>query len=195
MTETEEISVVLEELQAAFGDLPIPARDHLVYDNSGSHLECNHVLSKLQGRHWQDLSAEDLAGEADALWFLTSEGFRFFLPAFVRVSLVDPDRADLIPDAILSSLAEPEPPEHRKKQAKSVLDRHQVSGVLARVISDIDTDAEAIGSCDEFRRGRLEILSAAQKRAILSFIGFLKRYRAAEFPHGELERAEGSLTS
>jgi hypothetical protein len=107
----DEISALMEGLEAAFGGLPVPADDRLVLDDSGNHLECNQVKALFRGRHWRDLSPEDLEGEADSLSFLAPEGFRFFLPAFVRVSLLDFERADLIPMAVIGALTQPEDPD------------------------------------------------------------------------------------
>lgn len=110
MEDTAETRSLLEGLEAAFGGLPIPADEHLVLDNSGYHLECNQVKAKFRGRHWRDLSLADLEGEADSLAFFTPEGFRFFLPAYVRISVLDFEHADLIPMSAVGSLTRPENP-------------------------------------------------------------------------------------
>ena len=114
MADDDEIRALMEHLEAAFGGLPVPADDRLVLDDSGYHLECNQVKAMLRGRHWRDLSPEDLEGEADSLSFLAPEGFRFFLPAFVRVSLLDFERADLVPMAVVGALTRPDDPDRQE---------------------------------------------------------------------------------
>jgi Family of unknown function (DUF6714) len=116
----EGVSALEGELERAFGHLPLPKSDGIVYDNSGEHLECNQVRAKYSGRHWRDLSIEDIIEEPDALAFFTDEAFRFYLPAFIRASLRDPERADLIPYHVLSSLARPADREWWQEHGRSV---------------------------------------------------------------------------
>lgn len=106
----DQVAALLERLEAAFGELPMPEDDHLVFDDSGYHLECNQVKAKFRGRHWRSLSPTDLQGEADSLAFFTPEAFRFFLPAYVRASVLDYERADLIPMVVVGALARPGDP-------------------------------------------------------------------------------------
>lgn len=105
-----DVPALLNEIDFAFGHLPIPGDDHLVLDNSGYHLECNQVKEKFRGRHWRSLSLKDLEFEADSLAFFTPEAFRFFLPAYMKVSLLDYGNADIIPMSVLGSLTRPQDP-------------------------------------------------------------------------------------
>jgi hypothetical protein len=107
---TDQVATLLERLETAFGELPMPEDDHLVLDDSGYHLECNQVKAKFRGRHWRSLSPADLQGEADSLAFFTPEAFRFFLPAYVRVSVLDFELADLIPMVVVGALMRPADP-------------------------------------------------------------------------------------
>ena len=91
----------------------MPAPAELVYDSSGSHLECNQIMGKFGGRDWRDLSIDDLEYESDALAFLTPRGFRFLLPAFIRACALDYERADLIPHAIVWNLLQHDDPDFR----------------------------------------------------------------------------------
>ncbi|PYQ65480.1 MAG: hypothetical protein DMF53_05465 [Acidobacteria bacterium] len=110
MTTDKIAALLLERLEAAFGDLPVPDDEHLVPDSSGYDLERNQVQAKFRGRHWRSLSPADLAGEADSLALFTPEAFRFFLPAYVRASVLDYERADLIPMVVVWALARPGDP-------------------------------------------------------------------------------------
>jgi len=196
LIEKEDIAALLGELEAAFGDLPVPPDDQIVYDNSGDHLECNQIRAKLRGRHWRDLSSDDLAGEADSLGFLTPEAFRFFLPASITVSLIDPERADLIPNVILWSLAKPALSEFWSRRGESILEGAEAHGIPKGLLSELAAAATAGGHHgDEARERRLEMLSTEQKRAVRNFISFLRRHRSGEFPYGELDRVEEALTS
>jgi hypothetical protein len=101
---TERIKILNERLEEAFGQLPVPAPETIVYDSSGEHLECLQVAEVFRGRHWLDINTDELMRERDALAFFSPEGFRFYLPAFARFALLDFDEADLIPMVIVWSL-------------------------------------------------------------------------------------------
>jgi hypothetical protein len=60
-----------------------------------------------QGCDWRDLSLEELRIHNDGLFFLTTEGFAYYLPAFLRVSLAETKAADIIPDSVCYSLNPP----------------------------------------------------------------------------------------
>lgn len=105
-----DIERLVEEIEAAFGDLPLPAEEDLVYDNSGYHLECNQVRETFRGRHWRELTTEFLRADCQAIFFFSPVGFRFFVPAFVRASIQDYENADRLPDVVVHSLEAPQIP-------------------------------------------------------------------------------------
>jgi uncharacterized protein DUF6714 len=94
-------------INGVFGRMPYPGDEHIVYDNSGAHLECEEIKSALKGRHWRDVSFETLDELRSALSFLSPAGYRFYLPAFMVLSIVDFQRADVIPDVVIRSLTLP----------------------------------------------------------------------------------------
>lgn len=119
----DEISRLEQQIEAAFGELPIPPVDRLVIDNSGQHLECNQVKAKFRGRHWRELSVEDLQYESEALAFFSPEAFRFFLPAFIRAALLHYDQADLIPMNVVSWFTPSDDPQlkpYRRERTESL---------------------------------------------------------------------------
>ncbi len=188
-----EIPALLAELEEAFGYLPAPPGGRIVTDNED--LESQQIREKLLGRHWRDLEIEDLAGESAALSFLAPEAFRFYLPAFIRVSLTDPVRADLIPDAILSALGEPEDPRVHRERMKELAQRPAIAGLPERVLVELFAE-RAPGSDDAleaFREERREMLSPSQRRAVLNFVSFLRTHRPEEFYEDELQRVEAAL--
>jgi hypothetical protein len=108
--DTDKVMTLLEGLDAAFGGLPVPDDENLVLDNSGYDLECNQIKAQFRQRQWRSLSPVDLEGKADSLALFTPEAFRFFLPAYVRATLLDYERADLIPMVVVAALARPTDP-------------------------------------------------------------------------------------
>ena len=100
MTATR-VANLLRKLEQVFGELPSPAQADIVPKTSPGNPEYEQLRSRFKDRHWRDLSAEDLRGEADSLTLFSPEGFRFFLPAFIRAVLLGYGTADLIPDVIV----------------------------------------------------------------------------------------------
>lgn len=140
-----DIETLLEEIEAAFGDLSIPAEGDVVYDNSGYHLECNQVREKFRGRHWRDLTTEFLNEDPQALFFFSPVGFRFFVPAFVRASIQDYENADTLPDVVVHSLTKPDDPGlvswHRARlQALSARQRQALEKSLSFLLKEHGED-------------------------------------------------------
>lgn len=187
----EEIAALERQLEEAFGDLPVPAEDELVYDNSGDHFECNQISARFRGRHWRDLTIEDVTEEPDALAFLTTEAFRFFLPAFIRVSLLEPERADRIPTHVLSSLARPADREWWAERKQSLLETARARRIPEQVILELAPTDEP--ELDAVCRARVEALTKNQKRVVRSFVTFLRKRRGEEFTFGELDKVEAAL--
>jgi hypothetical protein len=104
---TARVEKLLQNIDEAFSSVPTPTSDNLVYDNSEYNLECKRIKEKFNGTHWRDLSIADLQGQSAALSFFSPDAFRFFLPAFLRVSILDYQRSDVIPDSIVSDLSPP----------------------------------------------------------------------------------------
>lgn len=90
-----------------FGGIAYPGDGRIVIDNTGDHQECNKIKSALQGHNWRDVSFDTLDELKTALPFLSPEGYRFYLPAFMIFSIVDFSRAGIIVDEVVRSLTLP----------------------------------------------------------------------------------------
>jgi hypothetical protein len=100
-------ATLLVRIDEAFGDEPYPGDDHIV--RAASDLESARIRDVLAGSHWRDVAYEDLERLHSALPFLSAEGYRFYLPAFMAFSIVDFQRAGTIPDEVVRSLTPPLP--------------------------------------------------------------------------------------
>ena len=95
------IRSALEEIEAAFADGPPPAEEEIVSRSRFPYdPERNQIREFLSGKKWRELSIEVLdsyVGDPSAiLSFLTPQGFSYYLPAFLSVSLTDNEQADVI---------------------------------------------------------------------------------------------------
>lgn len=94
-------------IETAFAEGNYPGDTRLVYDNTGRHLECNEVAAAFRGKHWREVPLETLRRRADAIFFLTPEAYRFYLPAYLLAAVSHYDQADSIPDSVVFSLTPP----------------------------------------------------------------------------------------
>lgn len=174
-----------------FGGMPYPGDEHIVLDNSGLHIECEEIKRVLMGSHWRNVSFETLDQLRSALSFLSSEGYRFYLPAFMIISIVDFPRADVIPDEVIWTLTlpvefdidrlrelaklrpeiQPFSTDEWEKLLKTISDNYQ-SGTFERTFFD-----------------RVSGFTVAQSKVIRQFLEYMRDVYGAEFPNREPEIA------
>jgi hypothetical protein len=190
-SEEDEISELLQQLERAFGGLPIPSSHDVVLDTSDYDFESEQIKNKFGGRHWRDLNTDDLIGESSSLGFFKIGAFRFFLPAFIRISVLDPKSADLISDSILWNLAWPDDSKLWEERKDLWLETVRSRGIPEQIVFDLEPkeDPEIIEACGQ----RVAALNAVQRAAVLQYIAYLRKYRADEFDEADLDRAESAL--
>jgi len=103
-----DAKALLIEIAERFGRMTHPGEARLVLDGTGPHLECERIRRAFGGRHWRDLPFEFLDDQKGALFFMSPEGYRFYLPAFLFYSVTDFFRADTIPDEVIRTLTPPD---------------------------------------------------------------------------------------
>ena len=82
----------------------MPPADGVAYVSEGTHLECEEVRRAFAGRSWRSLGSDDLLQNKEALNFMTPRAFRYYLPAFIRITVERFSDSDVIPDTILGIL-------------------------------------------------------------------------------------------
>jgi hypothetical protein len=94
MTDVSESAATdaLRAIEHAFAPMQYPGDDNIVYDNSRHNLACASVWDKVSGLHWKDLRVEQIRDTGEDLLFMSPEGLRFFLPAYLRAVLLFPGR-------------------------------------------------------------------------------------------------------
>jgi hypothetical protein len=93
-------------IESAFSAAPYP--DDLVLDPSPYHLESKEIQAAFAGKRWQDLPLPVLRHHHQSLAFLTPQGFRYFLPAYLLACIDDYEGAGDIPSSVLYHLTPPE---------------------------------------------------------------------------------------
>ena len=94
-----------EQIERAFADVPYPGDDRIV--ENPADLESSNLRNRFKGKHWSTLSLKTLMDERSGLPLLTPEAFRFFIPAYLHVSVVRPNEVDVIPENVVFHLTPP----------------------------------------------------------------------------------------
>ncbi len=92
---------LIEQITAAFKDQPYTGDDNIVAGNFGEYLE---VLRDFKGKRWHELSDDAIAYNRSSLHFLTDEGYRHYLPAYMLFCVKNLQTADMALDATIATL-------------------------------------------------------------------------------------------
>lgn len=98
--------ISMDDVFEAFKDMPDNPPDKI---NMGDSIESLCVGNYFRNKSWLELNViklrESYPGDESAcLSFMTPEAFRYFFPAYMRMALIEYDKADAIFDTVLSKL-------------------------------------------------------------------------------------------
>jgi hypothetical protein len=78
---------VRAEIEAAFGDLPVPRADELLGESTGGDQGEKAIKEMLQGKRWQELDTAFLKRRWSSFGYLSATAYRYYLPALLVRSL------------------------------------------------------------------------------------------------------------
>lgn len=184
---TLDVKAFLLHIDNIFGQMSYPGDGHIVYDNSGVHLECKEIKEALKGRHWRNVSFETLEKLNTALPFLSQEGYRFYLPAFMVFSVSDFYRADIIPYEVISSLTRPITSDMERIRQMVMLqpEMQHVSEDEWEQIFKIMAETYQSGSLEDNFFSRVSGFSLPQCKIIRQFLEYMRDVFEEEFPNQE----------
>ncbi|KFA90911.1 DUF6714 family protein [Archangium violaceum] len=100
------------QIEAAFADAPHPGDDRIGYD--ADDWESAELARAFKGRQWKELSPVELQYHSSS--FLSSEGFRYYLPAYLLAALED--HGNLMPHTVYGlTLPQGSSPEEQRLRA------------------------------------------------------------------------------
>lgn len=97
-------------IRRVFSSAEYPGDDHIAYGGE-DHLEGQQVAEHFRGKQWSDIDLafirgyDEFADASACLSFMTDEAFRYYLPAFLLVTLEDFADAGLVAATTVSKLA------------------------------------------------------------------------------------------
>ncbi|ATB42995.1 hypothetical protein CYFUS_008474 [Cystobacter fuscus] len=83
--ETVRLDALRSQIESAFDHAHPPAEDRIGYNPDD--WESAELSQAFKGRHWKDLSLAEL--QYHSISFTSSEGFRYYLPAYLMGALAD----------------------------------------------------------------------------------------------------------
>jgi hypothetical protein len=107
-----DVAVVRRHVERAFADRAYPGDEQIAdADPRYADYEGHMVTAFHRGKHWQDISLRHLLDEypgdpSACLAFMTAEGWRYYLPAYLLMAL-EWDEAGAITDAVVGALTHP----------------------------------------------------------------------------------------
>ena len=90
---------VARQIEDAFADTPYPGDANIGWDG---------IDETLRGKHWRDIPLDIIIRDRSEISFLTSAGFRYYLPAFMLAVLRHYQEVDQLSEYVVVSLS-PEP--------------------------------------------------------------------------------------
>ena len=91
----------LRKLEDAFSNTPYPKDDKIIRQR---RIDSKQINDSLKGKHWTEIPLDTLISYRDKLTYFTVEGFRFYLPAFIRAAILHPREVDTLIDYLMFDL-------------------------------------------------------------------------------------------
>lgn len=118
---------VLAQIDSAFADVPRPVNDALLHPNC---FDDNDIAALYGVADWRDLSDAMVENEYAALAFLSPEGFRYFIPAYMAWTLRYPESGAAVVQSTIMSLS-PEYDQMFNPSKFTLFDETQTAAVVA----------------------------------------------------------------
>ena len=158
-----DVEEVRASIAAAFADRPYPGDDSIAHSDPRYDDYEGHAVTRFhRGKHWRKITLphlrEEYAGDATAcLAFMTPDGWRYYLPAYLLIAL-EWEKADAVGDAVIGNLTHP----------------RALAELYARVADDLGLERESVlrGQVARFEE-RLSGLGEAEfeaARALLAYV-------------------------
>ena len=173
----------------AFASHPRPGADRIVKSHVHEGDDLRDTLAALSR---EDLSLEDIRGHVrDNLWMLAPEAFRYFLPAFMAISLTPDASGSSFVNELVEALTAPARADIIGKY-EQLAEIPPAAGLTLEILETVNKqELEMFDSGDTMAAfaDRVGDLTQAEGQAVRTFLETLRKESAENFPFGELETA------
>lgn len=184
------MDVRMTDFFPAFASCPRPPDSGLVVQSSGA--DGNALRSLLAATAPADLLPSEVRVEVTGnLWMLAPEAFRYFLPAFLQLSVDHYDSLGIFVSELVGALTEPS----RDDMVQSLDRAAQIpapTGLAPEIMQQLrQQQLEWFDSGAPLAkyRERIGALSASERMAVLDFLATIRESHGADFPFDELQIA------
>ena len=174
-----QVRSLIEQIRAAFKSTPYPGDNQLCGSDQGD--EPAQCALALRGLNWQAIHPQLLAYEYTSLSFLTNEGFRYFLPAYLVADLMEDElktNTNMDPVFHLTNGLAPDSTNQRQDRTNQRNEELIATGLLSdEVVAMMKQDEQRDKfdwyqiAIDKFSHFNLE-----ERKAIIAYL----KYRAAD---------------
>jgi len=139
---------VSDIVSEAFAHAEYPGDAHIVYDNTDAHPEAQQISRYFRGKRWREVDLpfvkryDESADASTCLTFMSPEGFRYYLPAFLLLMIRFREELGLVFDTTISKLA----------PWANTSDQQMVNFVAQRLAGFTPTQAQAIVTVLQYLR-------------------------------------------
>jgi|WetSurMetagenome_2_1015567.scaffolds.fasta_scaffold744700_1 hypothetical protein len=189
-----KVEKVKREIIDAFGDVPYPGDNKIVSDPLYCD-ECQDIAEAFRGKHWNELTLEFIFEKyRGGLYHLEPEGYRYYLPGYMILSLDYYYEGDSLVDSLIYSLTPPSPygPDGKDDPSDRV---DELTGLLPqKVIEEIKETSKYIKERYSYERkykhfiNNVQGFTDPQRNAIRSFLTYIFN----EYPD-DFERKKDAL--
>lgn len=102
---------VAREIEIAFAEARYPGDNELVESGNYRDPERDEIANYLRAKKWADLDLQSMRNRSEDMHLLSPVAFRYYLPAYMRISVLQYEEADLLPHSVVFSLIKPADPE------------------------------------------------------------------------------------
>lgn len=121
--------IVKDRIRSAFAMMPVPVS--IIDTGIGDSDSRRMFRDNFQGKRWGEIQADTLCLHHDTLFFLSSSGFHYLIPAFMIAALDSPE-SHLV-EAVVFALTRPSDPQDEQLfiETMSLFDGEQRSAIRA----------------------------------------------------------------
>jgi len=172
---------ILKKIAEAFINEPYIGDENIVYNNSEDHFECYELKKQFIGVKWEDVSKELIFENKDYLPFLSAEGFKYYLPAFMNYIISDFYDSDTLADNVIDLLTLPVEEDSidmaqniKMYELDKKIPEFDFEGFLYDQVEDIDERVK------DFLH-KVSLFNNSQKKVISDFLKYLNENHAEDF--------------
>jgi hypothetical protein len=181
---------LLTEIMHAFRDEPHPGEWNIVYSNVSDDPEVIQIRKSFKAYTWQTIPDDILQDEQSGYMFLSNQGLRHYLPAYMCYSIREYAEADSIPDGLVFIMKLPTEVDIMLSALRAITSPFQAHPNASAVTSEYTYFQNRLHDLnDTVHRfiGRWHQFSPAQGRAILHFLEHLRDKHGQDYLDNELD--------